>query len=93
MAKLPIGTYQKKPGIYLAMREKKAVETAKAKGSRQNQQPVKYTPAVKKALKQVQADQGPTQKELYQQAQELDIIGRSKMNKKQLEQAIAQAQK
>lgn len=86
----------------LSAAEKKEAEKSKQKASKSGQQHVEWPDAVQKAMdefKQEQSSSGssdsnnePTKEELYEQAQELDISGRSSMNKDQLQQAIQSAQ-
>ena len=80
----------------LSESEKKEAEEIKQKASKKGEQYVEWTPAIKKAMAEAgysdldSAD--ATKQELYQQAQELDIDGRSKMNKEDLAKAIQQEQ-
>lgn len=88
----------------LSENEKREAEQTKKKGSKSGDQYVSWTPAIKRAMKEAgyapddendeskaQKDE-PTQHELYEQAQELEISGRSKMSKEELQEAIAHAQ-
>jgi hypothetical protein len=82
----------------LSAKEKREAEKTKQKGSQKGEQYVAYTPAVKKALKQVKsrsgsADREASKQELYNQAKKLDIRGRSRMSKPELAKAIQQAKK
>lgn len=79
----------------LSESEKKEAEQSKNKASKKGEQYVEWTPAIKRAMAEAGyssdrnfADE-PTKKELYKQAQDLDIEGRSKMNKDELKKAIA----
>ncbi len=78
----------------LSPAEKKEAEQTKVKGSKKGDQHVAYTPAVKKAMQKVKngQDAGSSKKDLLEEAKKLDIKGRSKMKKEELEKAI-QAQK
>lgn len=49
---------------------------------------MEWTPAVKRAMREVKSEGEPTKQELYEQAQELEIKGRSKMNKAELLKAV-----
>jgi hypothetical protein len=78
----------------LSPEEKKEAEEVKVKGSRKGDQHVAYTPAVKRAMRKVKdsgRDREPTRQELYDQARKLDIKGRSKMKKEELEAAVKKA--
>ena len=77
----------------LSESEKQEAEQIKQKASRQGQQYVEWTPAIKQAMAETgysdrDDSNQPTKQELYQEAQELDIDGRSKMNKQDLVEAI-----
>lgn len=74
--------------------EKTEAERIKQKASREGKQYVEWTPAIKRAMAEAgysESDNQPTKKELYEEAQELDIDGRSQMNKNELRQAVAKA--
>ena len=75
---------------------KKAAAKAPAKKAAAKKAPAKKKAAAKKAPAKKKAAakstaSGPTRDELYDQAQKLDIDGRSKMNKAQLQRAIKKA--
>ncbi len=75
----------------LSPAEKKEAEESKTKGSKKGDQHVAYPPAVKQAMRKVKGsskDRKPTRQELYDQARKLDIKGRSKMKKDELEKAV-----
>lgn len=73
----------------LSAQEKKEAEQKKAKGSKEGQQHVGYTPAVKRAMKAVKKEHStPTKADLMKEARKLDISGRSKMNKAELQEAV-----
>jgi hypothetical protein len=73
----------------LSPEEKQEAEKVKAKGSKNAEQHVAYTPAVKKALQKVKKEPNtPTKAALMKEARELDIRGRSKMNKDELQKAV-----
>ncbi|MGP1387128.1 MAG: Rho termination factor N-terminal domain-containing protein [Thainema sp.] len=82
--------------------EKKEAEKSKRKASKNGQQHVEWPDAVQKAMdefKQEQSSSGssdsdnePTKEELYEQAQEMEISGRSSMKKDELKQAVQSAQ-
>ena len=72
----------------LSPEEKKQAEQTKAKGSKKGDQHIAYTPAIKKAMKEVKDKKSITKKDLLEQAKKLDIKGRTKMKKEELEQAI-----
>ncbi len=81
----------------LSEEEKQEAEQIKQKASRQGQQYVEWTPAIKQAMAETgysdrDDSNQPTKQELYQEAQELDIDGRSKMNKAELQEAVNDAQ-
>ncbi len=74
--------------------EKQEAERTKQAASRQGDQHVDWTPAIKRAMQKVghEPDGEPTKQDLYEQAQELGISGRSKMSKEELQEAIAQSE-
>ncbi|MEJ8803897.1 DUF5872 domain-containing protein [Pontibacter sp. H249] len=74
----------------LSKQEQKEAEQQKVKGSKKGDQHVAYTPAVKRALQEVKKkqDHEPTKADLLQEARKLDISGRSKMNKAELQKAV-----
>lgn len=77
--------------------EKQEVEQIKQQASREGEQYVEWTPAVKRAMAEAgytsdESSEEKTKQELYQQAQELDIEGRSQMNKAELQEAVAKEQ-
>lgn len=85
---LPKEVWQK-----LSDQEKQEAEKIKQKASKKGEQYVEWTPAIKRAMAEAgysDADDSSdtTKQELYEQAQELDIDGRSKMNKEELAEAV-----
>ncbi|MDQ4140874.1 MAG: hypothetical protein M3142_10150 [Bacteroidota bacterium] len=74
----------------LSPEEKKEAEQTKTKGSKKGNQQVAYTPAIKKALQKVRSEKnsGSSKKNLLETAKRLNIKGRSKMKKEELEKAI-----
>ena len=77
----------------LSDKEKKEAEKIKQKASKKGEQYVEWTPAIKQAMKEVgysDADSSsePTKQELYEKAQDLDIDGRSQMDKAELKEAV-----
>lgn len=77
----------------LSAAEKREAERTKESGSQSGEQYVGWTPAIKRAMAAAgyapdAADEEPTKAELYEQAQQLDIEGRSQMNKSELQQAV-----
>lgn len=75
----------------LSPEEKQEAEKAKEKGSKGGDQHIAYTPAIKRAMRKVKnggSDREPTKRELLRQAKKLDIKGRSRMKKAELEKAI-----
>ncbi|WP_397333984.1 Rho termination factor N-terminal domain-containing protein [Nostoc sp. FACHB-152] len=74
--------------------EKQEAEQIKEEASKKGEQHVEWTPAIKKAIHEVEhkSDNEPSKQELYEQAKSLDIKNRSKMSKEELTQAIDQAQ-
>ena len=84
---------KKKAAAKKAPAKKKAAakkKTAAKKAPAKKKAAAKKAPAKKKAAAKSTAS-GPTRDELYDQAQKLDIDGRSKMNKAQLQRAIKKA--
>ena len=78
----------------LSPEEKKEAEESKVKGSKKGDQHVAYTPAVKRAMRKAKGsgkDREPTKQELYDQAKQLNIKGRSRMKKDELEKAVEKA--
>jgi phage gp16-like protein len=77
----------------LSDKEKKEAEQTKVKGSKNGEQHITYTKAVKKAFEEVknESHKKPTREDLYKQAQKLNIAGRSKMSKSALQKAIDKA--
>ena len=75
--------------------EKQEAERTKAEGAESGQQYVDWTPAIKRAMvaagyapDDAEPNEEPTKKELYEEAQQLDVEGRSNMNKPELKQAV-----
>jgi len=86
----------KKVWEQLTQEEKKEAERTKKRASKDGKQFVPWTPAIKKAFEDADIsthdisvkDTEPTQEELYSEAQDLDIEGRSNMSKKELQKAV-----
>ena len=78
----------------LSEEEKREVEEKKRSASQKGEQYAEWTPAVKRVMREIQqSDESElTKRELYQKAQELDIEGRSKMDKSQLLEAVEKAE-
>ena len=78
----------------LSDKEKREAERTKEEASKEGEQYVEWPDAVKKAYHKVRGgDAGePTKEELYEKAQELDVGGRSKMDKDELQKAVDEAQ-
>ena len=82
----------------LSNEEKQEAEEIKQKASREGKQYAEWTPAIKTAMKEagyVETNDSNnssemTKQELYEQARDLDISGRSNMNKEELAKAIEQ---
>ena len=77
----------------LSDEEKKAAEQIKQEASGREQY-VEWTRAIARAMKEAgysEDSNEPTKQELYQQAGELDIEGRSKMDKGELQEAVTDA--
>ena len=77
----------------LSNEEKQEAEKIKQKASKEGEQYVEWTPAIKQAMKEAgysDADNSsqPTKQELYEKARDLDIDGRSQMNKTELREAV-----
>ncbi len=88
--------------------EKQEAEKSKQKASKAGQQHVDWPAAVQKAMDEFKREQNqskgsdssrstgssdePTKHDLYEQAQELEISGRSSMSKDELKQAVQSAQ-
>ena len=76
----------------LSESEKKEAEEIKQKASKGGQQYVEWTPAIKRAMAEAgysdSDSDDATKQELYEKAQELDIDGRSQMNKAELQEAV-----
>jgi uncharacterized protein (DUF2235 family) len=80
----------------LSDKEKQEAERTKEKGAKSGEQYVDWTPAIKRAMAEAgyapdnakDNDKDPTKKELYEEAKELGVEGRSTMNKPELKQAV-----
>ena len=88
---LPKEVWQK-----LSDKEKQEAEKIKQEASKKGEQYVEWTPAIKRAMAEAgysDSDDSSetTKQELYERAQELDIDGRSKMNKEELAEAVNDA--
>lgn len=81
----------------LSEAEKKEAEQTKKEASKQGEQHVEWTPAIKRAMREAgySVNEGeneePTKQELYEEAKELNVNDRSKMDKDELRKAVAQA--
>lgn len=81
----------------LSDEEKQQAEQTKKSGSKDDEQYVAWTPAIKRAMREAgyapesEQDTEPTKQELYEQAQDLDISGRSQMDKSELKEAVSEA--
>ena len=89
----------------LSKAEKQEAERTKEEASKQGKQHVEWTPAVKRVMREIEhkSDEKPksdqkhqsnrelSKKELYEQAQELNIAGRSKMSRDELIEAVRKA--
>lgn len=79
----------------LSESEKEEVEQRKQKQSQDGQQYVEWTPAVKRAMTEIEQDENRladlTKAELYDLARDRDISGRSNMNKNELISALGQS--
>ena len=78
----------------LSDHEKQEAEQTKQAASRQGKQHVEWTPAIEQKMQELSddSDREPTKQELYEQAQKLEIKGRSQMNKDELQQKIQDAE-
>ena len=78
----------------LSDKEKREAERTKEAASKKGEQYVEWPDAVKKAYHKVTGGDasGRTKEELYERAQALDVEGRSKMSKDELEKAVDEAQ-
>lgn len=81
----------------LSEEEKQEAEASKQEASRQGKQHVDWTPAIKQAMAEAgyrpdsdSEEDEPTKQELYEQAQELEIEGRSQMSKEELQDAVSE---
>ena len=77
----------------LSDEDKKVAEQIKQEASGREQY-VEWTPAIARAMAEAgysEDSNEPTKQELYQQARELDIEGRSKMNREELHEAVKNA--
>lgn len=85
----------KKVWDMLSDEEKAEAERVKEAASRKGEQYVEWTPAVKRAMEKLEQDgkSGASKQDLLAQAKKFDVKGRSKMNKQELQQAIADAKK
>lgn len=86
----------KKVWDQLSKKEKEEAERTKTQASKDGKQFVPWTPAIKQAFEDADIptdhisihEGGNSKEDLYQQAQELDIEGRSQMSKDELKKAI-----
>lgn len=76
----------------LSDKEKQEAEETKEQASKEGKQYVEWTPAIKRAIHEVENGSEPSKRELYEQAKALNIKGRSKMSKDELLKAIHDAQ-
>lgn len=89
------GYLPKKVWNKLSKSEKKEAEQSKNRASKQGEQYLEWTPAIKRAMAEAGYSSDlpsagePTKRELYERARKLDIKGRSKMSKNELKKAIA----
>jgi len=87
----------KKVWDMLSDEEKEEAERVKEAASRKGEQHVEWTPAVKRAMEKLEQDgngkSGSSKEDMLAQAKKLAIKGRNKMNKQELQQAIADAKK
>jgi len=74
----------------LSEAEKQEAEQIKEKASKEGRQHVEWTPAIEKAMAEVEnkSHNEPSKRELYEQAKSLNIKGRSNMTKDELIKAI-----
>lgn len=89
----------------LTKTERQEAERTKAKASKQGKQHVEWTPAIKRVMHEVEhksnqkpkanqkheSNHEPSKQELYEQAQDLNISGRSEMSRDKLTKAIREA--
>lgn len=76
----------------LSPEEKKEAEQDKAKVAKKGKQHAAYTPAIKRAMRKANnSDRQPTKEELLNQAKKLNIKGRSRMKKEELQRAVEKA--
>ena len=78
----------------LSDEERRQAERTKTTRSKLGKQHVPWTAAIRRAFAEVEgrSDGSPSKAELYERARSLDIPGRSRMNKQELEQAIKEAE-
>lgn len=79
----------------LSAEEKQAAESIKQQASQEGEQYVEWTPAIKRAMAEAgyteKGTEEPTKQELYERAQQLEIDGRSQMDKAELQEAVDNA--
>jgi hypothetical protein len=73
--------------------EREEAERSKRHADQQGMERVPWPPAVRRVMRQLEAESSgrQTKTELYLRAKALGIVGRSKMNKQQLQRAIREA--
>lgn len=79
----------------LSNEEKKEAIRTKEKASQKGEQHVSWTPAIKRAFREAgYAEDGSqlTKEDLYEEAQELNVEGRSQMSKDELKKAVQEAE-
>ncbi|MFC4453200.1 hypothetical protein [Deinococcus sonorensis] len=69
--------------------QKREAEESKARAKGQH---VEWPEAVRRAMQAVKGGQEPTRQALYEQAKRLDVPGRSRMSKAELQRAVKQAE-
>lgn len=80
----------------LSDKEKQEAEHTKEAASKQGEQHVEWTPAIKQAMQEIEdktdsnqtSERKSTKQELYDQAKALNVSGRSKMSQEELQEAI-----
>ncbi|MDX1654058.1 MAG: hypothetical protein R3310_02475 [Candidatus Competibacteraceae bacterium] len=76
----------------LSEQERQQAERSKQRADDRGEEVVRWPAAVKRAIKRLEDGQEPSKEELYKKAKQLDIRGRSKMNKAQLGRAVEEAE-
>lgn len=77
----------------LSPAERRRAERSKARADREGKRRAAWPAAVRRAMRAVEREAEPTKRELYERARQLDVAGRSRMDKAALARAVASAER